>query len=122
MRKVAAHSLEHTEDPEWMKGRTAEPERPEGVSDGEVAPNTPESKEANECPTPGEVRFYKKHHDIPSRDVMLRISDCTHAAWQGAAGADKAKKGIAHLEGTNEWKTVQHCGTCKGGGVWRVKW
>lgn len=91
-------------------------------SDEELAPDAPEVEEANEFPEPGEIRFYKKHHDIPSRDVMLRIADCAHSTWQGAAGADKAKKGIAHLEGTNEWKTVQHCGTCKGGGVWRVKW
>lgn len=54
---------------------------------------------------------------------MERVNDCGHNAWQGANSADKAKKGIAHFENDRkDWKTIQHCGTCQGGGMWRVKW
>lgn len=73
-------------------------------------------------PTPGEVRYYKKTHSKPSYDVLVRISDCGHNKWQSANKADKAKKGIEKLEGRSDWKNVYHCGSCKGGGVWKVRW
>jgi len=50
------------------------------------------------------------------------VGDCGHNSWQGANKADKAKKGIAKLEGTEAWRLVQHCGKCTGGGFWRVEW
>lgn len=74
-------------------------------------------------PTAGEVRFYKKRYAAPTHDVMVRVGDCGHGAWQGAGKADKAKKGIAKLEGSRQdWEAVHHCGTCTGGGMWRVQW
>lgn len=73
-------------------------------------------------PKPGEVRFYKKTHSKSNYDVLVPISDCGHSSWQNAAKADKAKKGIIRLEGRDDWSQVQHCGSCTGGGVWRVKW
>lgn len=73
-------------------------------------------------PSSGEVRFYKKTHSKPGYDVLVRVADCGHSQWQGAAKADKAKKGIERLEGTNNWKNVQHCGSCTGGGMWKVRW
>jgi len=70
-----------------------------------------------------EIRFYKKKFDTSDHDVMVRVNDCNHNKWQGAHAADKAKKGIAKLEkGRKDWKTIQHCATCKGGGMWRVRW
>lgn len=87
-----------------------------------VEPDDPEKDDSERPPEAGEVRFYKKHYDTGARDVMNRVTDCGHNAWQSSAKADKAKKGIAHLEGNREWKTMQHCGTCKGGGMWRVQW
>lgn len=77
-------------------------------------------------PEPGEIRFYKKtlrnSRKGADHDSLERIKDCGHNAWQSANKADKAKKGIARLEGSSDWSQVQHCGTCTGGGVWRVKW
>ncbi|MGE6332525.1 hypothetical protein [Stenotrophomonas sp. NPDC077659] len=73
-------------------------------------------------PPSGDVRFYKKIHSKSNYDVLVPIADCGHTSWQNASKADKAKKGIVRLEGTAEWSQVQHCGTCTGGGVWRVKW
>ena len=74
------------------------------------------------APVGGEVRFYKKHHCAPSRDVMIRVVDCGHNRWTGATSADKARKGILRLERRETLRTLHHCGTCQGGGVWRVKW
>lgn len=88
----------------------------------EVEPDVPEQDEADQPPTPGEIRFYKKHYDTGARDVMNRVADCGHNSWQNSAKADKARKGIAHLEGNREWKSMQHCGSCKGGGMWKVQW
>ena len=77
---------------------------------------------AQDKPKSGEVRFYKKTHSKSNYDVLVPIPDCGHTSWQNAAKADKAKKGIVRLEGSDDWSQVQHCGSCTGGGVWRVKW
>ncbi|WP_341782231.1 hypothetical protein [Ectopseudomonas mendocina] len=73
-------------------------------------------------PTEGETRYYKKTRNTPSHDVLVRIKDCGHNAWQGANNADKAKKGVERLEGTSEWSNFYHCSKCTGGGVWKVIW
>lgn len=90
---------------------------------GEVEPDTPDQEDGEQAPVSGEVRFYKKRFDARTHDVLIRATDCGHNAWQSAARADKARKGIARLEGGNrEWKTMQHCGSCTKGGMWRVQW
>lgn len=76
----------------------------------------------NNAPKNGEIRFYKKTHSKSNYDVLVHIADCGHSTWQNAGKADKAKKGIIRLEGSDQWRQVQHCGSCDGGGVWRVKW
>ncbi len=81
-----------------------------------------EADQASETPVTGEVRFYKKTHSKPSYDVLVRITDCGHNSWQSANKADKAKKGIERLEGSSDWKSLYHCGSCQGGGVWKVFW
>ena len=86
-----------------------------------VSPYAPENDEDTE-PEPGDVRFYKKMHSKPAYDVLVPVHDCGHNSWQGAAKADKAKKGIERLESRNDWKNVQHCGSCTGGGMWKVRW
>jgi outer membrane murein-binding lipoprotein Lpp len=74
-------------------------------------------------PKPGDVRFYKKVHSRPTHDVMRRVADCGCENWQGAHGADKARKGIAKIESNrSDWKAMQHCASCTGGGMWRVRW
>ncbi len=80
------------------------------------------NEDAYDPPKPGEIRFYKKTHSKNNYDVLVRIANCEHTSWQNAAKADKAKKGILRLEGSGKWSQVQHCGSCEGGGVWRVKW
>ena len=89
----------------------------------EVEPDAPEQDEADQAPTQGEVRFYKKTHSKKAYDVLVRVADCGHTAWQGATKADKAKKGLARLlSDLPEWKSLQHCGSCTGGGMWKVQW
>lgn len=73
-------------------------------------------------PKGGETRYYKKMHSKPTHDVLVQVSDCGHSAWQSAAKADKAKKGVEKLEGKSNWKGIQHCGSCTGGGMWKVRW
>lgn len=104
--------------------RQARPEAAHDVAADDVEPDPPEGEIAEPAaPDRGEVRFYKKKYAAPTHDVMVRVGDCGHNSWQGAAKADKAKKGIARLEGNrDDWQTVQHCGRCTGGGMWRVQW
>lgn len=73
-------------------------------------------------PKKGEVRFYKKLGSGGGRDKLVRVNGCRHRSWQPAKKADQAKKGIARLEDRDDWKTLQHCGSCCGGGMWRVEW
>jgi hypothetical protein len=95
---------------------------PAGVQ--EIPPNAePGGEQEVAEPQPEELRFYKKVHSAPTHDLMGRVGDCGHTSWQNAHGADKARKGIAKLEGgRTDWKKIQHCGSCTGGGVWRVRW
>lgn len=84
--------------------------------------DTGDDHEEPSAPEPGEIRFYKKQRTTPTHDVLIRVKDCGHNSWQNSAGADKAKKGIARLEGRNDWSSVLHCGSCTGGGLWKVRW
>lgn len=73
-------------------------------------------------PKPGDVRYYKKTHSKSAYDVLVEVDDCGHTSWQGSTKADKAKKGLERLTHKNSWKSLQHCGTCTGGGMWKVRW
>jgi hypothetical protein len=73
-------------------------------------------------PVTGEARFYKKTHSKSTYDVLVPVADCGHTAWQASNKADKARKGIERLLGRNDWKSLQHCGSCTGGGMWKVRW
>jgi hypothetical protein len=73
-------------------------------------------------PEPGETRFYKKTHSKSAYDVLVPVEDCGHTSWQASNKADKAKKGLERLLRRSDWKSVQHCGTCTGGGMWKVRW
>ena len=64
-------------------------------NDTDVEPDLPEKDEPEQPPRPGDVRYYKKKYPAPTHDVLVRVGDCGHTSWQGAASADKAKKGIA---------------------------
>jgi hypothetical protein len=102
--------------------RQAKPDAADGANDN-VEPDLGEDEAAPQGPpVAGEVRFYKKKFAAPAHDVMVPVGDCGHNNWQGAAKADKAKKGIAKLEGRDDWRQLQHCGKCTGGGHWRVEW
>jgi len=76
----------------------------------------------DDSPFDGETRYYKKIHSKPAHDVLVRVTDCGHSSWQNSAGADKARKGVERLEKRGDWKSMQHCGSCTGGGLWRVRW
>lgn len=76
-----------------------------------------------DLPTAGDVRFYKKTHSAPTHDIMVRVPDCGCNNWETSSAADKARKGIARLEGDRvDWKTMHHCASCTGGGMWKVRW
>ena len=99
-------------------------ERRRGAAGGrEWAPPTPPPIPKPKPPKKGELRFYKKVSSGGGRDKVVQVQGCRHRSWQPAKKADQAKKGIAHLEGgRSDWKTLQHCGSCEGGGMWRVQW
>lgn len=80
------------------------------------------SNDEDNTPTQGDVRFYKKIANAGKADKMVQIKDCGHTSWQSSNGAEKAKKGLARFIGSEDWKSVSHCGTCTGGGVWKVEW
>lgn len=73
-------------------------------------------------PSPGDTRYYKKTHSKPGFDVLVKVDGCGHSSWQSSTKADKAKSGLRRLFGKQDWNTLQHCGTCKGGGMWKVTW
>jgi hypothetical protein len=104
-----------------LKAHLAAKGSPEDAEEeGDIAP---EGEESEAEPTSGETRFYKKVGARPTHDVMARVQDCGCNRWEGAHKADKAKKGIAKLEkGRSDWKGVQHCAACTGGGMWKVRW
>lgn len=102
--EMAEYSLSQISVPE------KEPDQSDDASPFESSPKT------------GETRFYKKTHSKSAYDVLVQVPDCGHSSWQNAAKADKAKKGVERLEGTDNWKSIHHCGSCTGGGMWRVRW
>lgn len=87
----------------------------------EFEPDTAPDNEAD-LPQDDEIRFYKKTGNNGRYDKMERIADCGHTKWQRGKKGEQAQRGIAHLEGTRNWKNIWHCGTCDGGGVWKVRW
>jgi hypothetical protein len=78
--------------------------------------------EDEQAPSAGQIRFYKKTHSKSAYDVLVQVADCGHSSWQSSAKADKAKKGLERLLGKDDWKSLQHCGSCTGGGMWKVRW
>lgn len=89
-------------------------------------PNQEDDNSSNDSsyaqPQDGETRFYKKIADKGSHDLLRQCKDCGHNSWQNSASADKARKGLEKLEGRSDWKNMWHCGSCTGGGVWKVRW
>ncbi|HZS39236.1 MAG TPA: hypothetical protein VFF06_20535 [Polyangia bacterium] len=94
--------------------------------DEEIMPEAESETDINPPPQSGEVRYYKKRYnkDGAPYDVVERVqNDCGHNSWQRARGGEKAMKGIARFEsGRGDWRTIDHCGSCTGGGLWRVRW
>ena len=82
----------------------------------------PDFSEELQAPESGEIRFYKKQYSAPGHDIFIHVADCGHSSWQNASKAEKAKKGVARLENSDGWSKIQHCGSCTGGGRWRVRW
>lgn len=100
------------------KGQAVEADEAAGI-----VPGGEESDPSPSQPTAGETRFYKKIGARETHDVVVRVPGCACNNWQGAHGADKAKKGISKLEnGRTDWKNIQHCASCTGGGMWKVRW
>jgi len=74
-------------------------------------------------PQSGEIRYYKKKYSTPAHDVMVAVADCGCNNWENAPKAEKAKKGVMRFEGDrSDWKTFQHCASCEGGGMWKIRW
>lgn len=99
--------------------RQQENERNDDVFDGidsNVAGDPPPEK--------GETIYYKKIGTGGGVDTLVRTGPCNHreGAWTPAFRGDQAEKGLLRLEGRNDWQSIQHCGSCTGGGRWRVRW
>jgi hypothetical protein len=93
------------------------------TSANEISPEGAGTDDAEGGPKPGETRFYKKSYDTGGYDVLRPVADCGHDNWETSHSADKARKGVTKLEsGRTDWKSMQHCASCTGGGMWRVRW
>ncbi len=88
------------------------------VTDDEKTSSAEERSE----PNAGDTRYYKKIHSKGAYDVLVEVDGCGHTSWQGSNKADKARKGLDRLTGRDDWKSLQHCGSCTGGGMWKVRW
>lgn len=100
--EIAEYALTQVKDKETSAAEQSEPE--------------------DDSPSSDETRFYKKTHSKSAYDVLVRVTDCCHSSWQSSAKADKARKGVERLEGRSDWKSMHHCGSCTGGGLWKVRW
>jgi hypothetical protein len=106
-----------------LRAAKAAPAEAEAAATDGIEPEAAADDVVVAAPTSGEVRFYKKVYSRPTHDVMVRVQDCGCNNWQSGHAADKARKGIAKLEnGSSDWKTMQHCASCTGGGMWKVRW
>lgn len=95
-----------------------------GEAKGEVEIEPEDDTSDEEAPPRSdEIRYYKKKFAASAHDVMVRVGDCGCNRWENANKADKARKGIIKIEGgRSDWKTLQHCASCDGGGMWKVRW
>lgn len=71
---------------------------------------------------PGEARYYKKTKKSGRADNLVVTSVCNHNSWKTLHKAIQAEKGVLKLEGSKDYKTIQHCNECTGGGLWKVQW
>lgn len=108
---------------EWSsRAQTAEHALHQLTLDDEDDEEIQSSIDNDPPPKAGDTRFYKKVYSTPNHDVFAPVEDCKHTSWQDASKAEKAKKGFSRLFGVDSWKSLQHCGKCTGGGVWKLRW
>jgi hypothetical protein len=87
--------------------------------------NSPEDCETEIAHSPvgeGQIRYYKKIGKKGDTDTLVCVKQCNHNSWRPAFKAIQAEKGITKLEGRSDWRSIQHCNGCKGGGRWKVQW
>ncbi|WP_447745810.1 hypothetical protein [Pseudomonas nicosulfuronedens] len=72
----------------------------------------------------GELRYYKKIGKKGDTDTLVVTAPCNHpsSCWTPAHKAIQAEKGLQKLEGRDDWRSMQHCSRCTGGGRWKVQW
>ena len=87
-----------------------------------VVPASAKAGSKKERPSAGTVQFYKKTGSKRPYDVMRVTGKCMHNKWTRSGVAPKAKKGIARTAGHRDWKKLEKCRRCTGGGFWRVTW
>lgn len=75
-------------------------------------------------PAVGDVRIVKKLSGFSGPyDRMMEWGGCNHLNWETIGNAPKALKGLQRLYKSNmNFKRVEKCLSCTGGGVWRVTW
>lgn len=79
--------------------------------------------EAPLVPVAGDVRIVKKTSSSGPYDRMVEWGGCNHSNWETMGNAPKALKGIERLYSKNhQWKRIEKCLGCTGGGVWRISW
>jgi hypothetical protein len=106
---------------QWKVAHFREKSSSDDVDDEDLSgPEQP----AHKAPVAGEVRYYKKIGTKAGVDTLVLTSACNHneSTWKPAFKNEQAKKGLMKLEGRSDWKTMEHCGGCTGGGRWRVRW
>lgn len=97
-----------------------EKNKPANTSDGAEAEF---DDEVPLVPVAGDVRIVKKTGSSGPYDRMVEWGGCNHSSWETMGNAPKALKGIERLYSKNQqWKRVEKCLVCTGGGVWRITW
>jgi hypothetical protein len=87
-----------------------------------VVPASAKAGSKKERPSAGTVQFYKKTGSKRPYDVMRVTGKCMHNKWKRSGVAPKAEKGIARIAGHRDWRKLERCRRCTGGGLWRVTW
>lgn len=109
---------------QWKVAAATYAQRGEENESGEVGGDQSGDLETRTPPQAGETRYYKKIGSGGGVDSLVQTGACQHrsSSWRPAFKGDQAEKGLLKLEGRDDWQSLAHCGSCTGGGRWRVHW
>jgi hypothetical protein len=109
---------------QWKVAAATYAQRADAAANDETGDGQSGAPEVRAQPKSGETRYYKKIGSGGGVDALVETAACQHRAssWRPAFKGDQAEKGLLKLEGRDDWQSLAHCGSCTGGGRWRVHW